>query len=141
MSAAFARDDMCGLMRQDLVTRPAMHQGRRDIAHRAGRHEYGRLLAEQIGYAFAELVHGGIVTDLLVPDFRPRNGVTHPWRRPRLGVREQVDAYRCCARITWGRGVVHGHPLEALAAILQAALAGSVFARSYRKRPRQKPGP
>src|SRR3954468_7796686 len=109
MSAAFTRDDMCGLMRQDLVTRAAMHKSRRDIAHGAGRHEYGRLLAEQIGHAFAELIPRRIVTDLAVADFGPRNGFTHPWRRPRLGVREQVDTDRRCARIAWGRGVVHGH--------------------------------
>ena len=33
MCAAFTRDDMRALMRQDLVAGPAMHQRRRDVAH------------------------------------------------------------------------------------------------------------
>jgi len=54
MGAAFASNDMSGLVRQDLVAAPAMRQRRRDIAHRAGRHENGGLLAEQFGHAFTK---------------------------------------------------------------------------------------
>ena len=78
MGAAFARDDMRGLMRQDFVAGPAMHQRRCDVAHGAGGHEHGGLLAEQIGHALAQQVHGRIVADLLVADLGARDRLAHP---------------------------------------------------------------
>ena len=77
MGAAFAGDDVRGLVREDLVARPAMHQGRRDIAHRARRHEDRGFLAEQVGDALAERVHGRIVADLLVADLGARHRLAH----------------------------------------------------------------
>ena len=77
MRAAFAGEDMRGLMRQDLVAGPAMHQRRRDVAHGAGRHEHRGLLAEQIGDALAQQIHGRIVADLLVADLGPRHRLAH----------------------------------------------------------------
>ena len=77
MRAAFAGDDVRGLMRQDLVAGPAMHQRRRDVAHGARRHEDRGLLAEQVGDALAQRVHGRIVADLLVADLGPRHRLAH----------------------------------------------------------------
>ena len=108
MRAALARDDVRGLMREDLVARPAMHQRRRHVAHGARGHEHGGLLAEQIGDALAQQVHGRIVADLLVADFRARHRLPHRRRRPGLGVRQQIDADRRRLGIARGRGVVHG---------------------------------
>ena len=108
MGAAFAGDDVRGLMRQNLVAGPAMHQGCRDIAHGAGGHEHGGLLAEQIGHAFAQQIYGRIVADLLVADLGARDGLTHPRRRAGLRVGQQVDADRCRCWIARGRGVGHG---------------------------------
>ncbi len=99
--AAFASDDVRGLVRQDLVAGPGMNQCRGDIAHGAGRHEYGRLLAEQVSD------HGRIVADLLVADLGPRDCLAHAGRRAGLGVRQQVDADRGQLRIARGRGVDH----------------------------------
>ncbi len=70
MRAAFARDDMRGLMRQNLVAGTAPGQRRRDIAHGARRHE-----------------HRG----LLIADFRPRHRLAHAGCRAGLGVGQQVD--------------------------------------------------
>ena len=107
MRAAFARDDVRGLMRQDLVTRPAMHQRRRDVAHGARRHEHRGFLAEQIGHAFAEKVHGRVVAELLVANFRTRHRLAHAraWGRVCLCVRQQIDADGRGFWIARGRGV------------------------------------
>ena len=112
MRAAFAGDDVRGLMRQDLVAGPAMHQRRCDVAHGARRHEDRRLLAEQVGDALAQLVDGRIVADLLVADLGPRDRLAHRGRGAGLGVRQQVDADRRRLGIARGRGV-HGRlPFE-----------------------------
>ena len=93
-------------MRQDLVAGPAMRQRRRDVAHGAGGHEHGGFLAEQIGHALAQHIHGRIVADLLVADLGPRDRLAHRRRRAGLGVRQQVDADRRLLWIARGRGVV-----------------------------------
>ena len=54
MGAAFAGDDMGGLMRQNFVAGPAMHQRRRHVAHGAGGHEHRGFFAEQIGHPLAQ---------------------------------------------------------------------------------------
>ena len=108
MRAAFAGDDVRGLMGEDLVARPAMHQRRRDVAHGARGHEHRGLLAEQIGDALAQQIHGRIVADLLVADFGARHRLPHRRRRTGLGVRQQIDADRRRLGIARGRGVVHG---------------------------------
>ena len=77
MGAAFAGDDVRGVMRQNFVAGPAMHQRRRDIAHGARRHEHGGLLAEQVGHALAQQIHGRIVADLFVADLGPRDRLAH----------------------------------------------------------------
>src|SRR5436189_3931759 len=64
--AAFAGDDMRGLMRQDLVARPAMDQCRRDIARGPGGHEHGGLLSKQISAPPAQPSHGASVAAALV---------------------------------------------------------------------------
>ena len=92
MRTAFAGNDVRALMGQDFIARPAMHEGRRDVAHRARRHEHGRFLAEQVGHALAQQVYGRVVADLLVADFRLRHRLAHRGRRARLRVRQQVDA-------------------------------------------------
>ena len=107
MRAAFARDDMRGLMCQDLVAGAAMHQRRGDVAHRAGGHVDRSFLAEQIGHAFAQRVHGRIIADLLVADLSPRHRLAHPCRRLGLRVRQQIDAYRRRLGIDGWRGVEH----------------------------------
>ena len=112
MGAAFAGDDMRGLMRQNFVAGPAMHQRRRDVAHGAGGHEHGGLLAEQIGDALAQQIDGRIVADLLVADLGPRDRLAHGRRRAGLGVRQQVDADRRRFGIARGRGVGHGGSLQ-----------------------------
>ena len=94
MRAAFAGDDMRAVMRQDFVAGPAMHQRRRDVAHGAGRHEHGGFLAEQVGHALAQQVHGRIVADLFVADLGARHRLAHRRCRARLRVRQQVDADR-----------------------------------------------
>ena len=104
MRAALAGNDVRGLVRQDLVAGPAMHQRRRDVAHGARRQEHGSFLAEQIGDAFAELVHRGIVADLLVADLGARDRLAHRGRGAGLGVRQQVDADRRRLGIARGRG-------------------------------------
>ena len=108
MGAAFAGDDMRGLMREDFVAGPAMHQRRRDVAHGAGGHEHGGLLAEQIGHPLAQQVHGRIVADLLVADLGARDRLAHARCRAGLRVGQQVDADRRCGWIARGRGVI-GH--------------------------------
>jgi hypothetical protein len=108
MGAAFAGDDMRGLMRQNLVAGPAMRKRRGDVAHGAGGHEHGGLLAEQIGHALAQHIHGGVVADLLVADLGPRDRLAHRRRRAGLGVREEIDADRWRLGIARGRGVDHG---------------------------------
>jgi hypothetical protein len=92
MGAAFAGDDVRGLMREDFVAGPAMHQRRGDVAHGAGRHEHGSLLAEQIGDPLAQQIHGRIVADLFVADIGACDRLAHPRRRAGLRVRQQVDA-------------------------------------------------
>ena len=94
MRAAFAGDDMGGLVGEDLVAGAAMHQRRRDVAHGAGRHEHRRLLAEQFGHALAQRVHGRIVADLFVADIGPCHGFAHRLGRAGLRVRQQIDADR-----------------------------------------------
>src|SRR5882724_4671825 len=101
---------MGGLMRQDLVTGPAMRQRCRDVAHGAGGHEHGGLLAEQIGHALAQHIHGRIVTELLVADLGPRDRLAHLRRRAGLGVGEEIDANRHLFGVARGRGV--GHLIE-----------------------------
>ena len=108
MRAAFARDDVRGLVRQDLVAGPAMHQRRRDVAHGARRHEHRGLLAQEIGDALAEQVDGRIVADLLVADLGRAIASRIAGGRAGLGVRQQVDADRRRLGIAWGRGVEHG---------------------------------
>jgi hypothetical protein len=108
MRAALARDDMRGLMRQDFLARPAMHQRRCDIAHGAGGHEHRGLFAQEIGHALAQQVHGRVVADLFVADLGARHRLAHGRRRPGLGVRQQIDAYWQRMRIAWRRGVEHG---------------------------------
>ena len=108
MGAAFAGEDVRGLMRQDLVAGAAMHQRRGDVAHGAGGHEHRGLLAEQIGDALAQHIHRRIVADLLVADLGPRHRLAHAGCRAGLGVREQVDANRWLLGIARGRGVGHG---------------------------------
>ena len=83
MRAAFAGDDMCALMREDLVAGPAMHQRRGDVAHRARGHEHRGFLAEQLGDALAQSVHGRVVADLFVADLGARHRLAH--RRPSAG--------------------------------------------------------
>ena len=112
MRAALARDDMRALMRQNLVAGPAMHQGRRDIAHGSGGHEHSRVLAEQIGHPLAQQIHGRVVTDLLVADLCPRHRLAHFRRRAGLGVRQQIDADRWRPGIARGRSVGHGGGLS-----------------------------
>ena len=107
MRAAFAGDDMRGLVRQDLVAGPAMHQRCRDVAHGAGRHEHRGLLAEQVGHALAQHIHGRIVADLLVADLGARDRLAHVRRRAGLGVRQQVDADRRRLGVTRDRGIGH----------------------------------
>ncbi len=75
--AAFAGDDVRGLVRQNFVAGPAMHQRGRDVAHGAGGHEHGGLLAEQIGHPLAQQIDGRIVADLLVADLGPRHRLAH----------------------------------------------------------------
>ena len=117
MRAAFARDDMRGLVREDFVAGPAMRQRRRHIAHGAGRHEHRGLFAEQIGDALAQQVGGRIVADLLVADLGPRHRLAHAGRGAGLRIRQQVDADRRRFRIARGRGVGHvrspSHPVIA----------------------------
>jgi hypothetical protein len=111
VGAAFAGNDVgCGMC-QDLIARPAMDQRGRDIAHGAGGHEHGGFLAEQIGHAFAERIHGRVVADLLVTHLSARHRLAHPWRRAGLGVRQQVDADGRRLGIRTGRGVGHGEGL------------------------------
>ena len=107
MGAAFAGDDMCALMRQNLVAGPAMHQRRGDIAHGAGRHEHGGLFAEQFGHTLAQQVHGRVVADLLVADLGACDRLAHAGCRPGLGVRQQVDADRPRFRVARRRRVGH----------------------------------
>jgi len=107
MRAAFAGDQMGARMGQNLVARPAIGQRRRDIAHGARGHEHGGFLAEQIGNAFAQQVHGRVVADLLVANLRLRHCLAHRRRRARLGVRQQVDADGHCLGIARGRGIGH----------------------------------
>ncbi len=92
MRAAFAGDDMRADMGQNFIARPAMGQRRRDVAHGARGHEHGGFLAEQVGHAFAQQIHRRIVADLLVANLGPRHRLAHRRRRPRLRVRQQVDA-------------------------------------------------
>ncbi len=108
MGAAFAAEDMRGLMRQNLVAGPTMHQRRRDVAHGAGRHEHRGLLTKQIGHPLAQQVHAGIVADLLVADLGARYRLAHVRRRTGLGVRQQIDPDRRLFRIPRDRGVGHG---------------------------------
>jgi hypothetical protein len=108
MRAAFAGDDVRGLVRQDLVARAAMRQRGRDVAHGPGRHKNRGFLAEQIGHAFAQHIHARIVADLLVADLRSRDRLAHRRRRAGLRIRQQVDADRRLLRIARGRGVDHG---------------------------------
>ncbi len=131
MRAAFAGDDMRAAMGQDFIARPAMGQGRRDVAHGARRHEHGRLLAEQAGDPLAQQIHGRVIADLLVADLRPRHRLAHCRRRARLRIREQVDADGGGLGIARGRGVVHG----SLAVLLR--WVGDL---TQNKRPRQNRG-
>ena len=108
MRAAFAGDDVRGLVREDLVAGPAMHQRRGDVAHRARRHEDRGLLAEQLGDALAQRIDGRIVADLLVADLGPRHRLAHRQASAGLRVRQQIDADRRRLGIARGRGVVHG---------------------------------
>jgi hypothetical protein len=117
MGAAFAGQDVRGLMRQDLIAGPAMHKRGRNVAHSAGGQEYRGFLAEQTGHPLAQQVHAGIVADLFVADLGPRHRLAHGRRRAGLRVRQQVDADR--RGIACGRGVEHGHRFLAVEIIGQ----------------------
>ena len=135
MGAAFAGEDVRGLMRQDLVAGAAMHQGRGDVAHGAGGHEHRGLLAEQIGDAFAQHIHRRIVADLLVAHFGARHRFAHAGRRAGLGVRQQVDANRWLCRIARGRRDHGGF------SFVTSRRAGRDDSLRQKERPRQNRGP
>ncbi len=110
MHAAFAGQDMRGLMREDLIAGPAMGENARDIAHGARWQEHRGFLAEQFGDAFAEQVDGRIVADLFVADLGARDRLAHRRRRPRLRVRQHVDADGGKIFVGRKRGVDHDQP-------------------------------
>ncbi len=71
-------EDMGGLVREDLVTGPAMGQHGHHVAHRAGRQEHRRLPCRAApADALAQCVDGGIVAALLVADLRARHRLAH----------------------------------------------------------------
>ncbi len=91
VDAAFAGQDMRGLVRENFVRRPAMAEDAGDIAHGAGRQKHRRLLAEQIGDPFAQQVHRRVVAHLFVADLGAGDRLAHGRRRLGLRIRVHVD--------------------------------------------------
>jgi hypothetical protein len=75
-----------------LVAAGADVQAQADVvAHRPGRQEHRRLVAEQVGHPLAQLADRGVEEVLLVAHLGRRHHAAHLLGRARLGVRAQID--------------------------------------------------
>ena len=88
----FGADDVGSLGGNDFVSWSAVGGDGDLVAHGAGRHEQGRLLAHQLGGSFAEPIDAGILAPLLVSHLGFGHGTAHPGSRACRGVADQIDA-------------------------------------------------
>ena len=75
----------------DDVARPRQHAHRDLVRHHARGDEHRRLLAHQIGEAFLEFAHRGVVTESVVADHGARHRLAH--RGGRLGDGVGTEVY------------------------------------------------
>ena len=102
-SAAFTMQNVGERVGEDFVAGSALDEDGDLVAHRAGRHEYGGFLAEQLGHAVAEFVGGGVLAGLLVADLGRHHRFLHGARRLSLRIGIKIHANRGGGRGAWGR--------------------------------------
>ena len=81
------------LLKQDLISGPAVNRECHLIAHGAGGKKKRRLLAQEIGDHVLQQIDGGVFALLLVSHFRLAHEPAHWWGGSGDGIAEQVDLH------------------------------------------------